>query len=367
MTLSLLVLTAGCVSGEIDTSPTTDTGVIDTLGDSGTPTTDSGASDSGPTDSGVTDSGLTETVDVPLLFSGGDTANLTAGTFPLLLSGDEFFVEDAVASTPAEDGATIAVPIPDTADLYEISDNAPGLLAMLYAGLAWEDLDADGSHDEGTEAIAGVVGEHSLIYLGGEVARYGITEGFYILYESVLGETVFADLSFGLDIAVYDPDRELTLAGTSANLPPAGDAAVALVPLTMLQGSPASPLEDGEPSEAWSFNVSGEPPSDHTVDITDERGRTLRLGYEVPLAYRDTDGSGSFDTSDAPLGVACEGANAAVGIFVYPPRYRDYAFYFSSSGLNLGWSALGAVTGSDDTEPVENPTALVIDPTACSL
>jgi hypothetical protein len=301
-------------------------------------------------------------------FSGGSPAGLTVTVFTLSFQDDDLLIGDQVAASLVEDETRVAVPVPDESELFELSPEAPGLLAGLYGAVAFSDDDSDGLQDEGDEAIHGVPGDRSLIYLGGTIQDYlGQPAGFFVYYENKIGDTIFANAELGLNLQVFDPSRELTVGGTSANLPGGGSPPVALVPLTGLRGLPGDPLADNQSSDAWSFTLSGEPPSDHLVDVTDDDGRTLTVAWEVPLAYGDTDNSGGFTLADNLLGVGCDGSNTTTMLYVYPPTYLTYAFYFTGEGLNIGWSVLGNIPGSDDSVVVEDPTAIVIDPTACSL
>ncbi len=371
----LLTLLLACPSGEIDvgeddtgTAGTTDTEDTETVTDSGTDT----ATDSG-TDTATDTATEPETVwiDVPVTFTGGDPDGLSLALYPYLID-DDLVVGDQEGGEPVSGDPTwLSVPTPDEDDLQELSPlDAPGLLAKFYAVLPFEDDDADGDQDQGWEDIVGGPGDRALVYLGGEVELYfGVEPGFYIFYEDLFGETQFGDVNLGVEVDIWVPTESITLGGTSANLGVAEHSrGVALLPMTLLMGANVDPLDDGESPESWSLTASGEPPDGHEYQLVDDNGQSLTLAGELPVAYTDTDESGDYTTGDSLLAAACQDTYTVLAIYAFAPTYPLYALYFDYGGISLGWQAIAqAPNDSDEDVPVDDPEALVIDPTMCSL
>ena len=153
------------------------------------------------------------------------------------------------------------------------------------------------------------------------------------------------------------PTLALTLSGTwAASEGPDGYGIFAAPYALFIGGSVNDWLYDAPAEADWSITFEGEPDDDHftELDFLSEPG-----ALEVPLAYVDLDGSGSFDLSDAPAFAACQDDVPVGALWLPSPTDLGLALSLASQGIAPGWLALTLGDGEGLPDP-DRLDALVI-------
>lgn len=289
----------------------------------------------------------------------GATAGLGLSLFwldPSSLSSGAPALGEALASVRAEASTALDLPPPPESALVVVDpSNAPGLSAAFYVPGLFEDADGDGA--PGADEPWTGVGLVWPVYLSGplptDMLMQGFSEGWNALrFTSGSAEPEILD-PLAIPISQNQlPTETLTLGGawTGAVGPEGYGLFAAPYPLFFGEAVDAF-LADGPASAGWSMTFSGAPPEDHLA-ILDFLG--VEGGLEVPLAYADADGSGSFTAGDAPVFAACLDGAPVGALWLPPPTDLSLALTLSMQGLAPGWLALYV----GEAEGLPDPTRL---------
>jgi len=271
----------------------------------------------------------------------------------------------------SERDVLMSLPQPGEADLVEIDpEGAPGMLIAMYTATIHDDVNGDGTHDEGETIVS--VGTWLPTWVEGEVpATYqdiGAVPGWNALHIStLLGATEMTPdiLSMSM-ISNMETQDSVTVEGGVVDDPPE-NGRIALFPDhpdNLLGNDTAgidAVMDDQTLDRNWQLEAAGSPPDSHlNEDVFWSHGGSI----QVPIAYKDTDGSGNFSDGDSLYGAACKDESAGVVVLGWLPQPEGIAqaTTLAIHDIAPGWlmatiaeSGEWTIQVAEQIEPLVNP------------
>lgn len=272
--------------------------------------------------------------------------------------------------TAAATGTTVGIAMPEVGgdDLLALGGEGSTFLGALFQPAFFLDDDGDLAHGDG-EVFVGVP-PYWVAWLQGvptEFLELGFQEGWNgVQFAPDSEDADWLDpqaLVLDANLAAVE---SVTLGGTYGGSEDIAGLGLLALSYVALDGPPPEAwLYDAALSDPWSITFSGDPPADHLVASDDS---DALWSAQFPVAYGDTDGSGTLNGSEGGLYLACLGDGVATAVWSSPPTELLPALYMAGTGGRAGWSAV--VQQPDGAGPLpltESESAALVIGEGCSL
>ncbi|MED5373050.1 MAG: hypothetical protein VX899_18675 [Myxococcota bacterium] len=346
--LALLALgPLACTDGELELDDTSTEADADTDADSDSDTDADSDSDSDADTDPVTET-LGFTID-------GEADGLTVEVQRVDFAGDGAFLGMAGTGVIAGGKASVTVENPASDSLDAFIDGYDTVGAFYLVSI-FDDADASGAYEAGEEIWG--VGPASVLYLEGVEGELGfiVSDGWQG-FEDEGADLPTIHVKSNIPLATNLAPQALAFSGTT-DLPlpdEDGQWRLGLFSGAQLDGDTSvTPLYDALVSDSFSLELSDAPPADHA----NEDGL-----IEVPIAYYDTNLSGSLDQS-SEFGSAhtmCLDGQISAAAWLEMATSYELAGFYLEEGFRGGWNLITIAGEGVTPVPQEDLNRLAFD------